>query len=150
MISGLLNTRKSIQPIETAQCGRYVNIDFMRRQYRVPTAKRALDVIERLSKEDRGMSLPEIHRSSRLPSFLPLKSCLRGANPGSFRAERRQLGLPPELEDAGHFAATAGQHGHPSAMPRPRTGARHVPTSNCRISASTSRSHRVRAKIGAN
>lgn len=39
----------------------------MRRQYLVPAAKRALEVIELLSKEVAGMSLSEIHRSLRLP-----------------------------------------------------------------------------------
>jgi DNA-binding IclR family transcriptional regulator len=39
----------------------------MRRQYLVPAAKRALEVIELLSKEHSGMSLSEIHRSLRLP-----------------------------------------------------------------------------------
>jgi IclR family KDG regulon transcriptional repressor len=39
----------------------------MRRQYLVPAAKRALEVIELLSRENSGMSLSEIHRSLRLP-----------------------------------------------------------------------------------
>jgi DNA-binding IclR family transcriptional regulator len=46
---------------------RYVKIDSMRRQYLVPAAKRALEVIELLSKENSGLSLSEIHRSLRLP-----------------------------------------------------------------------------------
>jgi len=63
---------KFIQPIENQELHRsphsaYVNIDFMRRQYLVPAAKRALEVIELLSRADAGMSLSEIHRSLRLP-----------------------------------------------------------------------------------
>jgi IclR family KDG regulon transcriptional repressor len=77
-------------------------------QYLVPAAKRALEVIELLSKEDSGMSISEIHRSLRLPlssaanmvyTLQTLGYLERDSKDSRYRLSLKMLGISRRLLD---------------------------------------------------